>query len=246
MANVLRAYKSRYDALSHDPRIAHITIFKNHGWTRGQPGASAFPVDCHSGDLEPGAGTVPVGVAATTTNTASACSANHWKRKSRNSNDRACDRTFRGLGAFCLAHAVCTHIYPRRHMASFGDISAAEIADLARMLRTLYWPSSITDWEIRTSTTPALRARRVGRSEVFPLVCEHHSAPNPRRRVSNSVPGCSSTACSRKRRRIFAQREGRIRGWSGRSRELRAETAASSHNSKSLNLGIRAVAHFIG
>ena len=31
VANVLRAYKSRYDALSHDPRIAHITIFSNDG-----------------------------------------------------------------------------------------------------------------------------------------------------------------------------------------------------------------------
>jgi UDPglucose--hexose-1-phosphate uridylyltransferase len=30
VANVLRVYKSRYDALSLDPRIAHVTIFKNH------------------------------------------------------------------------------------------------------------------------------------------------------------------------------------------------------------------------
>jgi galactose-1-phosphate uridylyltransferase len=31
----------------------------------------------------------------------------------------------------------CTPIYPRRHMASFGDIAAAEIAGLARGLRTV-------------------------------------------------------------------------------------------------------------
>ena len=35
VANVLRAYKSRYDELSQDPRIAHITIFKNHGLDAG-------------------------------------------------------------------------------------------------------------------------------------------------------------------------------------------------------------------
>jgi galactose-1-phosphate uridylyltransferase len=31
MADVLRIYKTRYDELSLDPRIAHVTIFKNHG-----------------------------------------------------------------------------------------------------------------------------------------------------------------------------------------------------------------------
>ena len=31
VAEILRVYKTRYDELSLDPRIAHITIFKNHG-----------------------------------------------------------------------------------------------------------------------------------------------------------------------------------------------------------------------
>jgi UDPglucose--hexose-1-phosphate uridylyltransferase len=35
LADVLRAYKARYDALSLDRRIAHITIFKNHGKAAG-------------------------------------------------------------------------------------------------------------------------------------------------------------------------------------------------------------------
>src|SRR5438034_11539783 len=35
VADVLRAYKARYDALSLDRRIAHITIFKNHGQDAG-------------------------------------------------------------------------------------------------------------------------------------------------------------------------------------------------------------------
>jgi UDPglucose--hexose-1-phosphate uridylyltransferase len=35
VADVLRIYKTRYDELSLDPRIAHITIFKNHGVDAG-------------------------------------------------------------------------------------------------------------------------------------------------------------------------------------------------------------------
>ena len=35
IANILRAYKSRHDALSHDARIAQVTIFKNHGKDAG-------------------------------------------------------------------------------------------------------------------------------------------------------------------------------------------------------------------
>jgi UDPglucose--hexose-1-phosphate uridylyltransferase len=35
VADILRCYKIRYDQLSQDPRIAHITIFKNHGQDAG-------------------------------------------------------------------------------------------------------------------------------------------------------------------------------------------------------------------
>src|SRR2546423_6170095 len=35
VAEILRVYKTRYDELSLDPRIAHVTIFKNHGTDAG-------------------------------------------------------------------------------------------------------------------------------------------------------------------------------------------------------------------
>jgi UDPglucose--hexose-1-phosphate uridylyltransferase len=35
VTDVLRTYKARYDELSLDPRIAHVTIFKNHGVDAG-------------------------------------------------------------------------------------------------------------------------------------------------------------------------------------------------------------------
>jgi UDPglucose--hexose-1-phosphate uridylyltransferase len=44
---------------------------------------------------------------------------------------------FVALELFASATPFCTHIYPRRHMASFGDISAAEITDLGHILRTV-------------------------------------------------------------------------------------------------------------
>jgi UDPglucose--hexose-1-phosphate uridylyltransferase len=44
---------------------------------------------------------------------------------------------FVALELFASPAPFSTHIYPRRHMASFGDVSAGEINDLARMLRTM-------------------------------------------------------------------------------------------------------------
>jgi len=35
VTDILRPYKTRYDELSLDPRIAHVTIFKNHGVDAG-------------------------------------------------------------------------------------------------------------------------------------------------------------------------------------------------------------------
>ena len=38
---------------------------------------------------------------------------------------------------FASATPFATHIFPVRHMASFGDISPTEVDDLARVLRTV-------------------------------------------------------------------------------------------------------------
>ena len=44
---------------------------------------------------------------------------------------------FVAMEVFASATPFATHIFPFRHMASFGDMSATEIADLARVLRGL-------------------------------------------------------------------------------------------------------------
>ena len=35
VADILRCYKTRFDECSADPRVAHVTIFKNHGEAAG-------------------------------------------------------------------------------------------------------------------------------------------------------------------------------------------------------------------
>src|SRR5581483_1954382 len=44
---------------------------------------------------------------------------------------------FVALELFASPASFSTHIYPRRHMASFGDISSTELADLAFVLKAL-------------------------------------------------------------------------------------------------------------
>jgi len=44
---------------------------------------------------------------------------------------------FVAMEVFASPTPFATHIFPRRHMASFGQITASEIIDLAQILRTL-------------------------------------------------------------------------------------------------------------
>ena len=66
---------------------------------------------------------------------------------------------FVALELFASATPFCTHIYPRRHMASFGDISSSEIADLARTLRAvlakLYHGLDNPDFNYTVRSAPA-------------------------------------------------------------------------------------------
>jgi UDPglucose--hexose-1-phosphate uridylyltransferase len=66
---------------------------------------------------------------------------------------------FVALEPFASPTPFCTHIYPRRHMASFGDVSAQEIADLGRVLRTalakLYHGLQDPDFNLGVRTAPA-------------------------------------------------------------------------------------------
>jgi UDPglucose--hexose-1-phosphate uridylyltransferase len=66
---------------------------------------------------------------------------------------------FVALEPYASPAPFSTHIYPRRHMASFGDVSATELADLGRMLRSvlakLYHGLSNPDFNFTVRTAPA-------------------------------------------------------------------------------------------
>jgi len=138
VAEILRVYKTRYDELSLDPRIAHVTIFKNHGSDAGtsleHPHSQLIGTPVISHQVR-----------------------ERFQHALRHHDDfgecmfcQAIEEElqeqvrivmvsehFVAMELFASPAPFCTHIYPRRHMASFGDVSAAEVNDLARMLRVM-------------------------------------------------------------------------------------------------------------
>jgi len=136
VANVLRAYKSRYDELSQDPRIAHITIFKNHGLDAGtsleHPHSQLIATPVISSQVRG-----RFQVALQHYDEFGECMFCQMINEELMEEERIVLATehFVALEPFASPTPFATYIMPRRHMANFGDISAAEITDLARVLR---------------------------------------------------------------------------------------------------------------
>jgi len=136
VTNVLRAYKSRYDELSLDPRIAHITIFKNHGLDAGtsleHPHSQLIATPVISSQVRGRFQT-----ALQHYDEFGECMFCQVINEEMAEEDRIVLTTehFVVMEPFASATPFATHIYPRRHMANFGDISGAEMTDLARTLR---------------------------------------------------------------------------------------------------------------
>jgi UDPglucose--hexose-1-phosphate uridylyltransferase len=137
IAEVLRCYKVRFDAVSADPRVAHVTIFKNHGAAAGT-------------SLEhPHSQLIGTPVISSKVRGRLYEALRHYDEFGECMfctalQEELADKTrlvatsdhFIALEPFASATPFTTYIYPRRHMASFGDISAGEIADLAVILKT--------------------------------------------------------------------------------------------------------------
>jgi UDPglucose--hexose-1-phosphate uridylyltransferase len=138
VANVLRAYKSRYDALSHDPRIAQVTIFKNHGVAAGtsleHPHSQLIATPVISNQVR-----TRLHEALRHYDDYGDCMFCQMIQEEIADQSRIVLTTehFVAVEVYASATPFCTHIYPWRHMASFGDISDHEIVDLARTLRTV-------------------------------------------------------------------------------------------------------------
>jgi UDPglucose--hexose-1-phosphate uridylyltransferase len=160
VADILRIYKTRYDKLSLDPRIAQVTIFKNHGADAGtsleHPHSQIIATPVISYQVR-----------------------QRFQEAMQHYDDFGCcmycqvieeeldeqkrvvltSEHFVAIEVFASPAPFCTHIYPRRHMASFGDISSKEIADLGRVLRVvlakLYVGLENPDFNFTIRTAPA-------------------------------------------------------------------------------------------
>ena len=160
VSDILRIYKSRYDQLSLDPRIAQVTIFKNHGTDAGtsleHPHSQMIATPVISYQVR-----------------------QRFQEAMQHFDDFGCcmfcqiieeeleeqkrvvltSEHFVAVELFASPAPFCTHIYPRRHMASFGDISSKEIVDLGRVLRTvlakLYVGLENPDFNFTIRTAPA-------------------------------------------------------------------------------------------
>jgi UDPglucose--hexose-1-phosphate uridylyltransferase len=138
VANILRVYKERYNLLSMDRRVNHVTIFKNHG---ADAGASLQ----HPHSQLIATPVIPSQVrhrlheALRHYDDDGKCMFCHMVEREVAEQTRVIQKSehFVAMEVFASATPFATHIFPLRHMASFGSISAAEISDLARVLRNL-------------------------------------------------------------------------------------------------------------
>ena len=138
VASVLSVYRERYRALSLDRRVNHITIFKNHG---ADAGASLQ----HPHSQLIATPVIPSQVrhrlheALRHYDDVGECMFCHMVEREVEDQTRVAlkGEYFVALEEFASATPFSTHIFPLRHMASFGDITDIEVTDLAHVLRTL-------------------------------------------------------------------------------------------------------------
>jgi UDPglucose--hexose-1-phosphate uridylyltransferase len=138
VARILTVFKERYTSLCIDHRINHVTIFKNHG---ADAGASLQ----HPHSQIIATPVIPSQVrhrlheALRHYDDAGECMFCHMVEREVEDQTRIVIKSemFVAMQVFASATPFATHIFPLRHMASFGEITTSEISDLGRVLRTL-------------------------------------------------------------------------------------------------------------
>ena len=160
VTDILRVYKARYSELSLDPRIAHITIFKNHGTDAGtsleHPHSQLVATPIISWQVRQ-----RFQEALRHYDEYGECIFCQTLEEELAEQQRIVIATehFVALELFASPTPFCTHIYPRGHMASFGDISEHELTDLGHVLRSilgkLYHGLENPDFNYTIRTAPA-------------------------------------------------------------------------------------------
>jgi UDPglucose--hexose-1-phosphate uridylyltransferase len=160
VASILRVYKERYTLLIMDRRVNHVTIFKNHGLDAG---ASLH----HPHSQIVATPVIPSQVrhrlheALRHYDDAGECMFCHMVERELEDQTRIVIKSehFVAMEVFASATPFATHIFPLRHMATFGDISATEIADLARVLRSLLAENPDLNFTVRSGPSDDASAR---------------------------------------------------------------------------------------
>ena len=138
VAQILTAYKQRYNTLSADHRVNHITIFKNHGIDAGaslqHPHSQLIATPVIPSQVRQ-----RLHEALRHYDDAGECMFCHMVEREVEEQTRVVlkNEHFVAMEEFASATPFATHIFPLRHMASFGEITEIEITNLGRMLRLL-------------------------------------------------------------------------------------------------------------
>ena len=135
---IIDCYKARFQAVSADPRIAHVTIFKNHGLSAGtsleHPHSQMIGTPVISSQVRH-----RLYEALRHYDEFGECIFCQALKENLEEPTRIvmASEHFVALEPFASSTPFATYIYPRRHMASFGAITSVETADLALVLTTV-------------------------------------------------------------------------------------------------------------
>ncbi|MBI5874438.1 MAG: galactose-1-phosphate uridylyltransferase [Deltaproteobacteria bacterium] len=138
MEDVVKIYKNRFMEAYKDPRVEHVIIFKNHG-----EGAGTSLEHPHSQII--GTPVTPVQfrdrleAAAHFFDDTGECLMCMLAKKEKEDGVRVITETehFLAFVPYAALSPFHTWIFPKRHSASFGNITEAEIKDLALSLKNI-------------------------------------------------------------------------------------------------------------
>lgn len=157
--SILRTYRTRYNAIVEDPRIRHVIIFKNHG-----KGAGTSLIHPHSQLVATSVVSYQVRDRIRTLEDHQALYGRcvlcqmieqeiHEQVRIVHVND-----SFVAMVPYAALSSYHLWIFPRRHMATFGEIEERELRDLATALRTvlrkLYFGLSDPDFNYVIRSAP--------------------------------------------------------------------------------------------
>jgi len=157
---ILRCHRDRFREVSTDPRVAHVTIFKNHGVEAGtsleHPHSQLIGAPVISSQVRQ-----RVYEALRHFDEFGECIFCAVMQEELGEATRIvlASEHFVVMEPFASPGPFSTYIYPRRHMASFGDINDAELVDMASVLRVvlakLYVGLADPDYNYSIRTAPA-------------------------------------------------------------------------------------------